>query len=398
MSAICLFAEKEVDLTKVVQWFTPRLLRRGALLLVVSMCFASGLRGQQDAAGAQVGQWLRDGAEAVHLGKFSDAEGYFSKVIAVAPQLPDGYLGMGMARLREGNPDGAEEALKQAASLDPKMPGVHMFLGIAQYQTNELNDAVASLQQEAALDPNNAEALTWLGIVELAAGHPDQATEPLDRASNLRPRDENILDYRARAHTLVAQECFKQLYALDPGSWHVHRALAETFAAARQPEKAIEEYKAALKEQPDNPDLYDALGEQCQQAGNSAAAEAAYQEELKLNSNSSSALFNLGKLHVQNDDAAKGIPLLQQALAAHAAPAPANYYLGLGLDKSGEEKEAAEHLEQCLASNPSDFVRQGALFALVRVYGKLHRTADAQHALEQLRRLKAQAAGRPGHE
>ncbi len=352
------------------------------------------------ASGSQVLQLLRSGAQAIHEGRVADAEQDFRAAIAADPQLPDGYLGLGMLALREGKAADAVQALSTAIELNPQTPGAHMFLGIAQYRMSRLDDAITSLNQEVALQPANAEALTWLGMVQLAAGHPELATGPLDRAYALSPKDANILDYRARAHTQVAQQCFQQLYALDPKSWHVHRLLAETFSASKQPDQAIVEYKAALDEQPNNPDIYEALGNEYMRIGYTADALKAYEQQLALDPHNPVALFNCGKIHIDSDEPALGIPLLQQAVDAHASPAPAYYYLGLGYSKSGQYEQSAKALEQSLASQPSPFIEQNDWYALVRVYQRLNRPADSQHALDEFKRLKAASAAQapnPAH-
>ncbi|MGB6719511.1 MAG: tetratricopeptide repeat protein [Terracidiphilus sp.] len=340
---------------------------------------------------APVMELLEQGAQAMRAGKPAQAEEIFKQAISAAPQLPDGYLGLGMAEMREGNPDAAEQSLTRAVEIDPRTPGAHMFLGIAQFQMNKLDAAIASLDEETLIQPDNAEALTWLGMAQLAAGHPDQATAPLDRAAILKPKDPNILDYRARAHTQVAQECFRDLYNLDPGSWRVHRALAEMLASARRPEEAIAEYKAALVEQPGDPDLYEALGDEDQLAGLKADAAHAYQQELNLNPHSPTALYNLGKMQVESGDPTAGIEYLRQAIQAHAAAASADYYLGAGLAKTEHYQEAANWLEKSLTAHPSVAIEQSAWYELIRVYQRLHRAADSQHALDEFKRLKAAA-------
>ena len=365
----------------------------GSFAVPLALRAAPALPGQDaPAQQADVLQMLRHGAQAMHEGRPAVAEQDFRQAIAAAPQLPDGYLGLGMSQLRQGKADDAVLALTKAIDLNPQTPGAHMFLGIAQYQMNKFDDAAAALSQEVNLQPDNAEALTWLGMAELAAGHPELATAPLDHAYALSPRDANVLDSRARAHTQVAQQCFQQLYKLDPRSWHVHRLLAETFSASKQPEQAIVEYKAALDEQPNNPDLYEALGDEYQRIGHSADALKAYEQQLKLNPHNPIALFNCGKIHIDSDEPALGIPLLQQALDAHASPAPTYYYLGLGYSKSGQYQQAEQVLEKSLAGQPSPYIEQNAWYALVRVYQRLNRPADSQHALDEFKRLKAASA------
>jgi tetratricopeptide (TPR) repeat protein len=372
--------------------------RRPPFLLALSMTMAAfpiwapaQAQPQADPSSEPVLQLLQQGAQAMQAGKPAEAEEIFKQAIAASPQLPDGYLGLGMAEMREGKPDEAAQSLGKAIEIDPRTPGAHLFLGIAQFQMNKLDEAVASLTEETRLKPDDAEALTWLGMAELAAGHPDQATGPLDRAAALNPQDPNILDYRARAHTQVAQECFRDLYNLDPASWRVHRALGEMLAAARRPEDAVAEYKAALAEQPGDPDLYEALGDQEQLAGLKADATHAYEQELKLNPHSPVALYNLGKMQVESGDPAVGVEDLKKAIQAQAPAAPAFYYLGVGLAKTEHYQEAADWLEKSLAAHPSSAIEQSDWYELIRVYQRLNRGQDAQHALDEFKRLKAAA-------
>ena len=338
-------------------------------------------------------QLLQSGAAAMHEGNPSDAEGFFRQAIAAAPALPDAYLGLGMSELREGKADDAAGALGKALQLNPNMRGAHMFLGIAQYQAHLLDAASESLRQEIKAQPDNVEALTWLGIVELGAGRPDEAVEPLDHAASLSPKDPNVLDYRGRAHAQVAQESYRALTALDPDSWRVHRALGEIDSESKQYEAAVAEYQKAIEKQPNDADLYEALGEVYQHLSRSDDATHVYEMELKLNPRNAIALYNLGRLQVLNGDPERGVSLLRQAKEAHAQPAPTDYYLGFGLAQAGHADEAATLLEKSLHEEPSKYIQQGAYFQLIHVYQSLHRQQDAQHAADELKKLKAVSSG-----
>ena len=337
-------------------------------------------------------QQLRAGAEALQRGDVGTAESHFQRVVAAAPTLPDGYLGLGMAQLREGKPDDASHALEHAAQLNPRLPGAHLFLGIAQYQTGQPEQALQSLQAELDLQPSNLEALVWTGIIQLDTGHPEEATSSLDQAIALDPANKEALYYTARAHRLLAEAAFKKLYALDPDSALLHRALAETFAEAGEPEKSIDEYEVAIRKEPKNPDLYEALGEENQKLGRVDAAIKAYEQALQLHPNSAIALYNLGMMQVKTGRAATGVPLLRRAIEAHSMSAPTDYYLGWGLAELGQNEEAAHWLELALQNSPSPFIEQGTYYQLLRVYQRLNRKAEAEHALERLKQLKAKAA------
>jgi len=340
-------------------------------------------------------QLMQNGAAAMHQGKTKDAEGLFRQATKAAPELPDAYLGLGMSELREGKIDDAENALSRALQLDPKLPGAHMFLGIAQYQMHNLDAATDSLKQELVVQPDNVEVLTWLGIVEIGAGHPDEAVGPLDRAAALNPKDPNVLDYRGRAHSLLAQESYRALTALDPDSWRVHRALGEVYSESRDWGNALAQFQKAIEKQPGNSDLYEALGDTYQRLSRFDDASQAYQAELKLSPRNPIALYNLGKIQVQNGDPRRGVPLLRQAAEVHAPSAAIYFYLGWGLADTGHPEEAETWLVKSLGQGPSSFMRQSAYFQLIHVYKMMNRAEDARKAADELKRLK-QAASESG--
>ena len=351
---------------------------------------------QTGGGSGQTGPSLQQGAAAMQRGDLPAAESAFRKAAELSPQSGEAFMGLGLVQLRRGAGVDAIASLRQATVMNPRLGGAHLFLGIAQYQAGQAEDALQSLRAETALDPHNVEALTWMGIVALGSGHPEEATAPLDQAVVLTPKDPHLLYYRARAHSLVAESTYRQLYEQEPDSVLVHRALAESLASSGQPEKSIAEYDLALKKEPTNADLYEGLGEQDQKLSRFDAAREAYTQELKLNPGSGVALYNLGKMDVEGGKPETGVAFLQQAEAAHASGPATAYYLGLGLAQTGHNAEAVTVLEQALAGQPSPFIEQGALFQLGRVYAKLGRKAEAERAVGRLKQLKASTSAAAG--
>jgi tetratricopeptide (TPR) repeat protein len=344
----------------------------------------------------QASHWMDAGATALKHGDARTAEADFRQQLTMTPQSADATLGLGLAQLREGKSEEAEATLAKASELDPSIFSAHLFRGIALFEMNQLDASIVELNKEIVLQPTNVEALTWLGIAELQAGKPELAAVRLDQAGALRPGDQNILYYEVRAHTLAAQEAFRALFKIDPDSAFVHRSQAEIFSESQQPEKAIAEYQAAIKKSPSNAELYEALGNEEQKLSHVPEAQSAYQSELALQPGSAIALFNLGKIQVETGDAAQGVGLLRKAVEAHAAPAPTFFYLGFGLSKLGNNEEAAVWFERSLTNSPSDFIRQRDYYELVRVYQRLNRKEDSERALEELKKLKAQASPADG--
>ncbi|HEX4037603.1 MAG TPA: tetratricopeptide repeat protein [Acidobacteriaceae bacterium] len=332
---------------------------------------------------------MQAGAAAMRSGQPAEAERDFRQALAADPHSADAFMGLGMSLLRENKPAEARDALQQAIAADPSVRGARMFIGIVDYQRGDFDNALVSLKAEADLQPNNPEVLTWIGIVELAAGHPVQATIPLDQAAALEPKNLNILYYQGRAHTLVAQGAYQKLFELGPDSWQMHRAMGEIESQSREPEKALAEFEAAARLQPNDPDLYQNIGDENQRLSHFDDATKAYERVLQIHPNDAAALCSLGKIQVQTGDTTKGLALLQQALAAHGPVAPVSFYMGEGLARLGRNAEAAQWLERSLASDPSPFLRRSAWFELARVYRRLDRPADAQRALAEMKKLDA---------
>jgi Tfp pilus assembly protein PilF len=354
----------------------------GALLLLPAALRAQG----------QPSHWLEAGGLALRQGHPQEAEADFRHELEATPNSADAYLGLGLAQLREGEADEARGSLSKAIDRNPSLPGAHLFRGIAEFQANVLDAALPDFEAEINVQPKNAEAYTWLGIANLQAGKPQEAATAFDQAGRLRPEDQSLLYYQVRAHTLAAQQSFRQLFKDDPDSAFVHRAQAEIYTEAQQPDKAVEEYKVALKRSPNDPELYEALGDALQKISHTTEATSAYESELKINPHSAIALFNLGKIQVQTGDPAQGVAYLRRAVDAHATPAPTDFYLGFGLAKLGKNDEAAHWLEQVLDHSPSDFIRQSDYYELGRVYQKLGRRADSQKMLDELKQMKSQPA------
>ncbi len=368
--------------------------KAATLLLLVAPAVSSPVAraGQQTGKSDPAAQALSQGSVAMQAGDLPAAQTAFQHALTLAPRSAEAHFGLGLVQLRTGAPEAAMASLKQAASLDPKLGGTHLFLGIAQYQNGQPEAALANVRAELGLSPDNVEALTWFGIIALGGDHPEQAVAPLDRAVALKPNDPMLLYYDGRAHSQVAAAVMSKLYALDPDSVLVHRALAESYAESNQPEKSIAEYNTALTRQPGNSELLEALGEQQQKLSRFEDAQKTYTADLAINPSSPGALYNLGKMRVEHGHPQEGVDLLRKAIAAHVRPAPADFYLGYGLAQLGQNDEAAHWLERSLADGPSPFIEASADFQLARVYQHLGRKQEAQRLLAHLQQLKASGA------
>jgi len=359
-------------------------------LMLIGLPVIRAAFAQQNAPDTALEHVMRAGAEAMHKNQPAKAESEFREATRLAPRFPSAFLDLGLAQLREGKLDAAEKSIQTACTLAPDLPGADMFLGVVEYQMHHYDEARKALRRAIARNEADAEAQMWLGVVELADGHPEAATAPLDRAAELKPNDLNILDYRARAHTLVARDSYAAMYKLAPDSWQVHRALGESYSEQGKTAEAIAEYRAAIAMQPQNSDLYEALGDALQKESRFADAKQAYRQELQLSPRNIVALYNLGKIAVENEqDAVAGVPLLRQVADVYQHSAAVDFYLGLGLVKLGRNREAIPYLEKVAGDENPGQMSMRAAYELVRAYRKVGRPEDSGRALAEFQKLKS---------
>ncbi len=343
---------------------------------------------QSSPVSSPVEEAFQRGALAMHNGRSADAETAFRQAVKLAPQMAEAHLDLGLVLGQEGKLPEATASIQRALELDPKLSSAHMFLGIFLSQQNRPQEAIAALKQELTLQPKNVEALTWLGTVEMGAGDTVGAAAAFDRAVELAPNDLDILEYRGRAHSLVSRDSYAKMAQIDPNSWHVHRVRGELFAEEDRHPEAIAEFQAAIKLQDRNPDLYEALGDECRKANRLAEARDAYARELDLTPQNLIAMYNLGSTDVELGDGAAGVPLLQKMAGSYQHSAVAEYYTGRGLAAEGKDAEASAWLEKSAAEDPTGEVGKRSFYELARVYRKLQRSAEAQKALAEYNRLR----------
>ena len=335
---------------------------------------------------------LRKGTEAIRAGRYQEAKKYFQAAVQVAPANAAAFMELGVAELGLGQPGEATDNLRKAIALSPDLQGANLFLGIAGAQMHHVDDAMAAFRRETELDPKNAQAWMWQGVVELQDGHPEKATEPFDHAAELAPDDLNILEYRGKAHSEVAFASYARMAVIDPTSWHVHRVQAQMYSQQNQHKEAIAEFLEAIKQAPTNSDLYEELGGEYRKSSNLEFAQQAYAKELELSPNNPVAMYNLAKIDIETNRGTEGLDLLRKVTANYANVPATYFYLGLGEFDAGNTDAALAALEKARGMNPEPELAPRIEYELSRVYRKLGRIQDANHAVHEYTRMKEQNA------
>ena len=275
--------------------------------------------------------------------------------------------------------EAAEECFEKAARAAPEDPSWPYYLGAAAQKRSDLDAARSFFERALALRHGDPPTLRRLGELDLAAG----------RLPAARARFEQLLALNDPAYAAAAQdglgrvamqsgeakdlqkavEHFEAALALQPQASLLHYQLGIAYRKLGQADKArlhLSAYGQGAVRAPDP--LIDQLvrlnagvrqhviaGTQAFQAGRFAAAVEEYRLALAADPGDADVWANLGAALQKTGDAAGAEESFRRALAADPQHARAHYNLGSLLAARGDSRqrgEAIEHLEAAVRLDP----------------------------------------------
>lgn len=142
------------------------------LLLALAACAPSPL------VHPRAAEQLRRGYAHLAAGDAERAEVAFEHALAFAPDLPEGWNGMGVVARARGDAEGARRGFRRAVRLAPTFAEGHANLGEALLAAGRIGEAEDTLRTALRLDPDLVGARLNLARAHLQAGLLDAAARP----------------------------------------------------------------------------------------------------------------------------------------------------------------------------------------------------------------------------
>jgi tetratricopeptide (TPR) repeat protein len=257
--------------------------------------------------------------------RYAEALGEFQTVEQIAPQIPQGPTGEGIALALMGRPEEAVQRLRRALEIDPSFWVARRELGIVEWHLGRKDEAAKELRQIIGLYPNDEAANSILGQYEFERQNYAQALAFFSKASSQVEADPRLAIMEASALLKTGQEDsardkLQRLVGRPGLSREDSFQLAWLLGEAKLYKPAIELFNALPA---DYPNLF---------ARNYGLALAYYEDE-------------------QYSRSAEILTELQN----HGITRPELFsLLGVAEEKSGHTKEAYDAFRKGILANPQD--------------------------------------------
>lgn len=319
------------------------------------------------------------------------AIGEFKAILAVDPDNLDARGNLGVLEYFQGQYAKAAPDLRSVLSIDHSLWKLQALLGMSEKRMGENAKAQADLEKAFPhLQEQKLRVQAGLELIEVDYALSDlgKASEIVNVLRQLEPTDVDILYTAHRIYSELSDEATLSLAMVAPDSARMHQLMAHELARQAKDDVAIENYRIALKIDPQRADVHYELAEMLNtQSSASARAEAEkeYKAALAGNPFDEKSEARLGDIALRRSDLKSAAAYYSRALEMEPNDPDANLGMAKVLMSMHEPQKAAPHLEhaaQLEPFNPATHYRLGVL------YRELGRTDDSHRELAQFQKLK----------
>jgi predicted O-linked N-acetylglucosamine transferase (SPINDLY family) len=235
------------------------------------------------------------------------------------------------AQQRAKNWDEAERAYRQALALAPREPGIRRQLAWLLFDRGRHGPAIEEMRRAVADAPWPA-LHNDLGVMLRESGRDDDAAR-----------------------------CFEEAVRTDPALWQAQFNLGNIHRQRGQLELALENYAAARRHAPDDPDVLVNLGVVQKGLGRLDDAQSTFEQAARMQPPNADAWIRLGTVHRARGQMETAIDCYRRALAINPQSAVAHNNLGLALRGLNRLEEAIESFSAAIRCDPGYAAAQANL-------------------------------------
>lgn len=344
------------------------------------------------------------GAE-MGIDAFDEAAGQYRQLTSLDPSDAKAWYGLGKAYESL-----AIASFRKLSSASPESPYVAVLIADSRVQRRQYRSAFFFYRQAEAKRANLPGLHAGLAKIYQSTGHADWAVEEEKREHSLSSPACNVqtaechflrgelleaaqagkasstpldLFWATRSYNQLAAQTFDRLQNL-PESVESHALKAQVLRDHGQHSDAANEWRAALKLDPENPRLENELATSLFLGKDYQSAMPIIKKLLVHQPQSSELNFMMGESLLRTQQPDKAIVYLEAALRTEHDMLPAHAALGMALTMLDRQQEAVLHLQQALTLDDDGSLH----YNLARAYQAAGNPEGARQMMRQYQEIK----------
>jgi len=188
-------------------------------------------------------------------GDFATAVREYESVITLLPRNAEMQSNLGVALYFNHELTQALKVFRTAINLNAGLVAPHLFSGLARYRLSDPDAAVPELEKAISLNPSDAIAHTWLGYAYSAQLRYEPALKELGIAQELDPNNVDVWFALGQNYLELGRQATQQLLTVAPDGARAWQLSGEQLQLKGDSKGAVENYKAALTRRPQLSDV-----------------------------------------------------------------------------------------------------------------------------------------------
>ena len=315
----------------------------------------------------------------------------FEAAVAIDPASVDAQANLGVLLFFQSRPAESIPHFRAALEQQPGLSKIQGLLGMAESRTQDFANARKDMESAfPAVRDQRFQLQLGLELVGLdsESGDLEKAATVIAQLRKADPENAEVLYAAYRTYTDLAGESMLALSLAAPDSAQMHQLLAHEDSRQGNTNGAIAQYRKAIAINPHLPGIHFELAELLHTSSDDAVkkeAEQEYRAALRENPQDEKAILRLAELDAQKGNREQSYQEYTKAVALQPADADAKLGLAKTLIEMDQSDKALVLLEEAVQLEPTNAT---AHYRLATLYRKMGRADDARREMELYKKFK----------
>jgi len=280
------------------------------------------------------------GVEYVKMDKFDEAIREFQSALSLRPEDSEALNNLSIVYRKLSRYDEAIKALRDSVRINPRNAKAFNSFGLVYTDLGRFNDAIQEFNSAIKIELRYAELHNNLGVVYIKQGRFDEALKEFELALQIEPRYAEVFNnlgvtYLKMGKIDAAKREFQNALRIRPDyveansnlnlanqgqsgnaeKINTHYSRANELLSQGRFDEAIKEFRIALKQRPNDAEIYNNMGAAYVKMGRLGEAAKEFENALRFRTGDAAIHYNLGLIYMKQGKMNESVAHLKIAVS-----------------------------------------------------------------------------------